>query len=187
MSSSRNRVLIFTAIFFCLFLHFPSQTEAMSGSKSLKIMARICKRTENIKLCLQTLLSRPQALLHYDLMGMAENAIQLTRKESNDTVNFFINLASSKDTNPAFKPALNNCISSFKEGLMFLNLDGLEGQTATFDIHNAYDKSNACEKGLSANKVAIDLVPARIKKWKDVFSVAMAATGVLEDSLPIPE
>jgi len=58
---------------------------------------------------------------------------------------------------------------------MFLNLDGLEGRTATFDMHNAYDK------------VAIDLVLARIKKWKDVFSVAMAAAGVLEDSLPIPE
>lgn len=118
---------------------------------------------------------------------MAENAIQLSREESNDTVNFFNNLANSKDTNLAFKLVLKNCISNFKEGFMFLNLDGLEGRTATFDMHNAYDKAFAWETDLSANKVAIDLVLARIKKWKDVFSVAMAAAGVLEDSLPIPE
>ncbi|KAH8522324.1 hypothetical protein H0E87_003089 [Populus deltoides] len=95
--------------------------------------------------------------------------------------------AFSKDTNLAFKLVLKNCISNFKEGFMFLNLDGLEGRTATFDMHNAYDKAFAWETDLSANKVAIDLVLARIKKWKDVFSVAMAAAGVLEDSLPIPE
>jgi pectinesterase inhibitor-like protein len=187
MGSFRNRVLIFAAVFLCLFLHFPSQTEAMSRAKSLKIMAQICKQTENIEVCLQVLLSRPQALFRYDLMAMAENAMQLSRKESNDTVNFFNNLANSKDTNPAFKLVLKNCISNFKEGFMFLNLDGLEGRTATFDMHNAYDKAFACETDLSANKIAIDLVLARIKKWKDVFSVAMAAAGVLEDSLPIPE
>lgn len=187
MGSSRNRVLIFAAIFLCLFFHFPSQTVAMSRAKSLEITAKICKRTGNIKVCLQVLLSRPQALFRYDLMAMAENAIQLSRKQSNDTVNFFNNLASSKDTNPALKLVLKSCISNFKEGFTFLNLSGLEGRTATFDMHNAYDKATACETDLSANKVAIELVAARIKKWKDVFSVAMATAGVLEDSLSILE
>ncbi|KAF9689073.1 hypothetical protein SADUNF_Sadunf01G0053800 [Salix dunnii] len=166
---------------------FKRLTVAMSRAKSLEITAQICKRTGNIKVCLQVLLSRPQALFRYDLMAMAENAIQLSRKESNDTVDFFNNLASSKDTNPALKLVLKSCVSNFKEGFMFLNLSGLEGRTATFDMHNAYDNAIACETDLSANKVATDLVAARIKKWKDVFSVAMATAGVLEDSLPIPE
>ena len=45
---SKNRVMILSATFLCLSLHFPSQTEA-----GAELVIRVCKHSQNYQSCVQ--------------------------------------------------------------------------------------------------------------------------------------
>ncbi|KAG6750430.1 hypothetical protein POTOM_044923 [Populus tomentosa] len=170
---SKNRIMIFAAIFLHLFLHFPSQTEA--GAESV---SEVCKQSQDYQSCVQILTSHPQTPSASGKKAIAEKALALARKESVDTSDFFTGLA---HRNPASKTVLEKCASYFKEAVTFLNLKGLEGGTASLDVHYALDDAESCESALSSGHVHIHSATARILKWKTVYEAAEAAVIALEN------
>ncbi|KAJ6757090.1 hypothetical protein OIU74_026357 [Salix koriyanagi] len=110
--------------------------------------------------------------------AIAERALAVARKESVATSGFFAGLARR---NPASKAVLEKCAADFKEAVQFLNLKGLEGGTASLDVHYALDDAESCESALSSGHVHIQSATARIQKWKTVYSAAEAAVIALEN------
>ncbi|KAJ6380334.1 hypothetical protein OIU76_016905 [Salix suchowensis] len=145
---SRNRIMVFAATVLYLFLHFPSRTEA--GAE----------------------------LVAPNGKAIAEKALELARKESVHTSDFF---TGSAHKNPASKPVLQKCASSFKQAVQFLNLSGLEGGTASLDVHYALDLAEYCRDALSSGRVQIDSATARVQKWTTVYDAAQATVVFLEN------
>ncbi|XP_011023724.1 PREDICTED: pectinesterase inhibitor-like [Populus euphratica] len=170
---SKNRFMILSATFLCLSLHFPSQTEA-----GAELVSKVCKYSQNYQSCVQTLKSDPQTLSAPNGKAIAEKALEIARKESVDASDFFTGLVG---TNPASKTVLEQCASNFKEAVQFLNLSGLEGGTASLDVHYALDEAESCESALSSGHVQIDSASARIQKWKTVYDAAQATVVFLEN------
>ncbi|KAG5232355.1 hypothetical protein OIU77_003820 [Salix suchowensis] len=169
---SRNRIVIFAAIVLYLFLHFPSQTEA-----GVELASKVCKNSQNFESCVQTLTSYPQIVAAPDEKAIAEKALELARKESGDSSEFFAGLAQS---NPSSKTALEQCAAHFKEAVLFLNLKGLQGGTASLDVHYALDEVDQCQDALSSGNVLIDSATSVIQKWKTVYDAAAATVSALE-------
>ncbi|KAI5566319.1 hypothetical protein POPTR_013G012800v4 [Populus trichocarpa] len=170
---SKNRVMILAATVLYLSLHFPSQTEA-----GAELVSKVCKHGQNYESCVQTLTSDPQTLSAPNGKAIAEKALEIARKESVDTSDFFTGLA---HTNPASKSVLQQCASNFKEAVQFLNLSGLEGGTASLDVHYALDDAESCESVMSSGRVQIDSAAARIQKWTTVYDAAQATVVFLEN------
>ncbi|KAB5556188.1 hypothetical protein DKX38_007097 [Salix brachista] len=155
VSSDRNTSVLFFAAAFALFsfLHFPSQTEA----------------------------TIPTELLVNNLKAVAENSLDMARRETADTSSFFTALLERKDINLASKAAFESCSSLFKQAVTFLNLNGLSGGTATLDVHSALDKATECKSELSAANVSIQSVAAKLEGWRNFYSIASAAVRVVEN------
>ncbi|KAL9341470.1 hypothetical protein Peur_064795 [Populus x canadensis] len=170
---SKNRIMIFAAIVLYLFLHFPSQTEA-----GVELASKVCKHSQNYESCVQTLTSHPQTLAAPNEKAIAEKALEIARKVSVDTGVFFTGLA---QTNPAHKTALEQCATNFKEAVQFLNLLGLQGGTASLDVHYGLDEVNQCQDALTSGHVQIDSATSTIQKWKTVYDAADATVATLEN------
>ncbi|KAH8490814.1 hypothetical protein H0E87_023091 [Populus deltoides] len=110
--------------------------------------------------------------------AIAEKALEIARKVSVDTGVFFTGLA---QTNPAHKTALEQCATNFKEAVQFLNLLGLQGGTASLDVHYGLDEVNQCQDALTSGHVQIDSATSTIQKWKTVYDAADATVATLEN------
>lgn len=178
--ASRSYVLIFVTIFLGLILHFPPQAEA---TKFQSLLKNICQQSPDYGFCFRTLSSNPKisSVSNINVKTIAEIALGTARKESINVGVFFDGMVNRKDINPAFKPALKMCSSYFKEAIGFLNLRGLDGDTASLDVHYGLDSAQSCETALAAARVHIQSIPPKIQNWKNLFSVAYAAVVTLED------
>ncbi|KAJ6775420.1 hypothetical protein OIU79_018562 [Salix purpurea] len=171
---SKNLPLIFATIVFFLLLNLPSQTQATVGA----LVSKVCMQSDSYKSCVQMLISHPQTSAAHTVKQMAQNALELAKKDAIATSNFFTGLAS---TIPESKAALVQCAAYFKEAVMFLNLKGLEEGSASLDVHYALDQAGYCETALSSARVHVASATDRIQKWKNVFSAAYAAVVTVEN------
>ncbi|KAG5244757.1 pectinesterase inhibitor [Salix suchowensis] len=181
---SRNTSDLFFAAAFALFsfLHFPSQTEA-----TIPTVSKVCSQTVNLsyETCVKFLMANPKSLLVNNVKAVAENALDMARREtadtSTDTSSFFAALLERKDINLASRAALERCSSLFKQAVSFLNLNGLSGGTATLDVHSALDKATECKSELSAANVSIKSVAEKLEEWRNFYSIASASVRVVEN------
>ncbi|KAJ6354169.1 hypothetical protein OIU76_003085 [Salix suchowensis] len=177
---SRNTSDLFFAAAFALFsfLHFPSQTEA-----TIPTVSKVCSQTVNLsyETCVKFLMANPKSLLVNIVKAVAENALDMARRETADTSSFFAALLKREDINPASRAALENCSSLFKQAVTFLNLNELSGGTATLDMHYALDKATECKSKLSAANVSIKSVAEKLEGWRNFYSIASAAVRVVEN------
>ncbi|KAJ6305958.1 hypothetical protein OIU78_021316 [Salix suchowensis] len=171
---SKNLPLIFATIVFFLLLNLPSQTQATVGA----LVSKVCMQSDSYKSCVQMLISHPQTSAAHTVKQMAQNALELAKKDAIATSNFFTGLAS---TIPESKSALVQCAAYFKEAVIFLNLKGLEEGSASLDVHYALDQAGYCETALSSARVRVASATDRIQKWKNVFSAAYAAVVTVEN------
>ncbi|KAJ6683086.1 hypothetical protein OIU74_021190 [Salix koriyanagi] len=180
MGSRNTSVLFFAAIAFFPFLHFPSQTEATIPTE---LVSKVCPQTEHLsyETCVKFLMANPKSLLVNNVKAVAENALDMARRETADTSSFFAALLEREDINPASRAALENCSSLFKQAVTFLNLNGLSGGTATLDMHYALDKATECKSKLSAANVSIKSVAEKLEGWRNFYSISSAAVRVVEN------
>ncbi|KAF2291113.1 hypothetical protein GH714_020166 [Hevea brasiliensis] len=82
----------------------------------------------------------------------------------------------------AKKEAIKECAKYFQETVGMLNLGGLEGDTASLDVHYALDNDQYCESALADAKVHAETISSAIEKWKNFYSVAYAAVVAVENS-----
>ncbi|KAJ6384579.1 hypothetical protein OIU78_027813 [Salix suchowensis] len=68
-----------------------------------------------------------------------------------------------------------------ESAVQFLNLSGLEGGTASLDVHYALDLAEYCRDALSSGRVQIDSATARVQKWTAVYDAAQATVVFLEN------
>ncbi|KAJ6694499.1 hypothetical protein OIU85_005205 [Salix viminalis] len=115
--------------------------------------------------------------LHFPSQTEAGVELASKQKESGDSSEFFAGLAQS---NPSSKTALEQCAAHFKEAVLFLNLKGLQGGTASLDVHYALDEVDQCQDALSSGNVLIDSATSVIQKWKTVYDAAAATVSALE-------
>ncbi|KDP36581.1 hypothetical protein JCGZ_08348 [Jatropha curcas] len=168
-------------IFMCLFLNFPSKTEAKTpfSTHQNKLLLEVCKQSEQFKFCMQLLQSKPRISTAKNITTVANYALALTRKKSVITRNFFNRLDGAKK-NVVFE----ECANYFNETIGMLNLDGLEGGTASLDVHYALDNCEYCENVLDSAKIRSKSISAQINQWKKYYYVAYATVIVLEDETP---
>ncbi|KAJ6762632.1 PLANT INVERTASE/PECTIN METHYLESTERASE INHIBITOR SUPERFAMILY PROTEIN [Salix purpurea] len=57
---------------------------------------------------------------------------------------------------------------------------GLQGGTASLDVHYALDEVDQCQDALSSGNVLIDSATSVIQKWKTVYDAAAATVSALE-------
>ncbi|KAF2291114.1 hypothetical protein GH714_020174 [Hevea brasiliensis] len=86
--------------------------------------------------------------------------------------------------NPATGKVLEECATYFNETVGMLNLSGLEGGTATLDVHYALDNVQFCENALGGAKVDSRAISDAIDDWKKYFFVAYATVEIIEDETP---
>ncbi|KAB5556191.1 hypothetical protein DKX38_007100 [Salix brachista] len=180
MGSRNTSVLFFAAFALFAFLHFPSQTEATIPTE---LVSKVCVQTVNLsyETCVKFLMANPKSLLVNNVKAVAENALDMARRETDDTSSFFAALLKREDINPASRAALESCSSLFKQAVTFLNLNGLSGGTATLDVHSALDKATECKSELSAANVSIKSVAEKLEGWRNFYSIASAAVRVVEN------
>ncbi|KAJ6683085.1 PLANT INVERTASE/PECTIN METHYLESTERASE INHIBITOR SUPERFAMILY PROTEIN [Salix koriyanagi] len=180
MGSRNTSVLFFAAIALFSFLHFPSQTEATLPTE---LVSKVCAQTVNLsyEFCFKFLMANPKSLLVNNLKAVAENVLDMARRETDDTSSFFAALLKREDINPTSRAVLENCSSLFKQAVTFLNLNGLSGGTATLDMHYALDKATECKSKLSAANVSMKSVAEKLEGWRNFYSIASAAVRVVEN------
>ena len=179
MGSRNTSVLFFAAIALFLSLHFPSQTEATIPAE---LASKVCAQSEihSYETCVKFLTANPKSLMVSSAKAVAENALDMARRETTDTSCFFAALLKRKDINAASKAALESCSSLFKQSVTFISLDGLSGGTASLDLHSALDKATLCKSKLSAAHVSIKSVSDKLEQWGNFYSVASAAVYAVE-------
>ncbi|KAJ9166828.1 hypothetical protein P3X46_021525 [Hevea brasiliensis] len=179
---SHSFLLISAVIFLSFSLYFPSKAEAtfqFSGHPN-KLLTQVCKQSDDFGFCMEVMKSKPRILSATNIRTVANFALAVTRKESLVTRNFFNRLASVAK-NPASVEVLKECATYFNETVGMLNLDGLEGGTASLDVHYALDNVQFCENALAGAKVGSGSISAAIGGWKKYFSVAYATVEIIED------
>jgi pectinesterase inhibitor-like protein len=171
--------LFFAAITLFLFLHFPSQTEATIPTE---LVSKVCAQSEihSYEICVKSLMANPKSLMVTSAKAVAENALDMARRETTATSCFFAALLKRKDINPASKAALESS-SFFEQSVTFFNLDGLSGGTASLDLHSALDKATECKSELSAAHVSIKSVTDKLEEWGNFYSIASAAVNAVEN------
>ncbi|KDP36580.1 hypothetical protein JCGZ_08347 [Jatropha curcas] len=174
---SQGIIWVFSTIFLCLLLHFPFEIEATSRNELLN---DVCHQSPDDKSCIKALKSDPKISRVSNLKGLTNVALGEAREESIATKKFFISLKDSSD--PKVKKALKECAKYFGEAKSMLNLDGLEGDTASLDVHYALDSCEQCENALKEANVHIGAIAPHIKRWKDSYNVAYAAVVATENS-----
>ncbi|KAJ9166829.1 hypothetical protein P3X46_021526 [Hevea brasiliensis] len=180
---SQSFIRVFIPIFLCLFFHcFPCQAEAIVKPTTDSILSNICQRSNDINLCIQTLKSDSRKPSITDLVNTANIALENAIKESTATTSFFNSLQVS-DGDQKKMEAIKDCARLFQETEGMLNLRGLDGDTASLDVHYALDNAVNCENLLTQPNVQIASIPLAIKKWKDSYSVAYAGVVAIENAL----
>ena len=102
MGSRNTSVLFFAAIALFLSLHFPSQTEATIPAE---LASKVCAQSEihSYETCVKFLTANPKSLMVSSAKAVAENALDMARRETTDTSCFFAALLKRKDINAASK------------------------------------------------------------------------------------
>ncbi|EEF38052.1 conserved hypothetical protein [Ricinus communis] len=148
-----------------------------------ELISDICKQSgSDKKFCIQILKSNPQTATASSLKSLAEIALGMARKESVSTSGFFKSLLVRDSNNPAAKASIEECAKYFSEAVGMLNLGGLEGGTASLDVHYALDNAQYCENALANANVHIGSIGPAIQEWKKSYSVAYAAVIAVENS-----
>ncbi|EEF38051.1 conserved hypothetical protein [Ricinus communis] len=187
---SRNFLFIFATISLYLSPNFPCTANAQAEAALAisispnKLVTNVCQQTDNFAFCMQVMKSRPQILSAKSVKTVADFALAVARKESIITHNFFSRVAGSTKKNPASKAAFVQCAKYFNETVSMFNLNGLENGEASLDVHYALDNAKYCETALAGAKVHNALITARIRLWKNYFSVAYTTVMILEDKTP---
>ncbi|CAK7340608.1 unnamed protein product [Dovyalis caffra] len=156
-------------------------SEATIPTELLSQVCNYANANTSYASCVKILMAHPKTLLASSLKDIAENALDIARRESTQTSDFFTQLLNSKDLNLAFKAAIDNCASYFKQATIFFNLNGLASGTASLDVHYALDEAKCCQTNLSADHVDIKSAADKIEEWKGFYSIAYAAVTALED------
>ncbi|KAJ9146101.1 hypothetical protein P3X46_028411 [Hevea brasiliensis] len=177
--NSQSFIKVFTTIFLFLLFHFPSQTETLKPTTEL--LSDVCQNSDDKKFCIHSLKSEPRMASVKNLKSLAEIALARARKVSTETSSFFNSLQLSNGDH-AKKEAIKECAKYFQETVGMLNLGGLEGDTASLDVHYALDNDQYCESALADAKVHAETISSAIEKWKNFYSVAYAAVVAVENS-----
>ncbi|OAY23628.1 hypothetical protein MANES_18G093900v8 [Manihot esculenta] len=180
-------LIISAIIFSSLSLYLPSKAEAtlQVSRHPNKLLTEICKQSNDMGFCMALMNSKPQILSATNIRTVANFALAVARKQSIVKRNFFNRLASQAKY-PASVEAFKDCAAHFNETVGMLNLDGLEGGTASLDVHYSLDNVQFCENGLARAKVDGGLISATIGDWKKYYSVAYASVEIVEDETETP-
>ncbi|WCJ43329.1 hypothetical protein M5689_024076 [Euphorbia peplus] len=176
----QNYIRVSTILFLSLLLlHSPPRTEAKGKAKSPNdLIIDVCELSKsNEKFCLDTLRGNPKTATVKDHKGLAEISLEMMRELSTKASQKFRKLSRK---HAATKQVTDECAKYFDETIHMLNLDGLEGGTASLDIHYASDNAQSCQTALTGAGVKIPTIAPTMQKWKNSFTIAISAVTTAE-------
>ncbi|KAJ4833896.1 hypothetical protein Tsubulata_049035 [Turnera subulata] len=136
-----------------------------------------CKHTKLFALCDRVMTAAAQRKKTADVTSLTQAALFIAKRESTRMEDFFSKLTPRY---PQFAEPLKECANFFKESTIFLNLRGMNGGTASLDVHYALDDASQCETALANAKASIPEVTTHIQKWKNLFEIAYSGVMALE-------
>lgn len=182
---SHHFIFISAAIFLSLTLNFPSKSDATAelSKHPNKLLMQVCNQSAEYGFCMHLMRTKPRILSAKSIRTVANFALAITRKRSIITRNLF-NRLSTVAKNPGTREAFKECGDYLNGTVAMLNLNGLEGGTASLDVHYALDNVEYCVNVLRDAKVVSPKISGAIDDWKKYYHVAYATVLILEDETP---
>ncbi|KAK9271398.1 hypothetical protein L1049_026988 [Liquidambar formosana] len=195
MDYARHHALIVVTICLSSLLFIsPSPTHAAAAihAAPTKLVKEICGQTKNYTFCVEALESDRRTVSASDLVALTKIALELSIANATSSRAYIDDQLKSNETEPAKRPSLKACVSSydavvasFKSALLEV-IEDEDYQTANYDVAIAGDEANNCEQSLASAGFQDLSITTRNNFIKSFSNIGYVLTDLLDMAADAP-